>query len=153
MRLGECIPCQSVGMPVMPGMRGLGAIVMEPLRGGLANGEVGAWDAIASSGPVAPVALMAGSAVSGGLIGGLSAGSWKGAGTGALLTSGLSGLGTGLAMLFVNDAAPAPEVAAAAGLNNLSSGGVRAIGAAYAALGAALLGWGGYRAYKAIKRR
>jgi len=133
------------------GMRGLGAVVMEPLTGGLAQGANAAGEMIAGMGPIAPAGVMLSAGLYGGALAGASAGSWKAAGTGALLSSGLAGLGAGLGTLFLSstpEAAPPAMETPVAGL-----GGSTLVGTAYVLIGAGLLGWGGYRAYKAMRRR
>ena len=148
MMLGNCVNCSP--MMGMSGMRGLGAVVMEPLTGGLAQGANAAGEMIAGLGPVAPAGVMLSAGLYGGALAGASAGSWKAAGTGALISSGLAGLGAGLGTLFLAstpEAAPVME-APVAGLD-----ASRMVGAAYVLIGAGLLGWGGFRAYKAMRKR
>lgn len=128
------------------GARGLAAIVMEPLRGGLGDGATSAVDEVmAGAGALAPGAIMLGSALYGGTIGGLSAGSWRGAGTGALLAAGLAGVGAGASVLGFRIATGEGAIEADTTM--------KLAGGAYALLGAGMLVWGGIRAYRTIKKR
>ena len=64
--LGECASCAG-GMYGTRGTRGLGAIVMEPLRGGVGDGATSAIsEMMAGAGVAAPGAMMLGSAIQAG---------------------------------------------------------------------------------------
>lgn len=107
-------------------LRGLSAVDSEMLLAGqVSRATLGGGLAMGSS------------AVYGGIIGGLSAASWEGAGTGALFGSGMTGVGTGIALTF------APMY----GYDNW----LIAPGLALLALGGGALVWGSYRFAK--KRR
>lgn len=114
MRLGQCA-CSNT-----PHLNGLGQIVMQPVHG-LAALEDSA---------LAPAARVGMAGAYGGLIGGLSSGRLKGAGTGSILAAGLTA-----------------AVETAVG-SNLPMGAR----AAYGVLSVALVGWGASRAYRAMKR-
>lgn len=147
--MGQCVGCG----PSL-GVSGLGTIVMEPLRGGFGQGNMPLMTRVQSyaltAGAAAPAAYMLGAAASYGAVSGLASRSWKKAGTGALLGSGIAGLMSGLGLMAVSAAAEAPSPAAppippegVEGLRQLA-----APGAMYAIAGAGLLAWGGYRAWK-----
>lgn len=148
MGLGQCGPCAAASRMGINsnGARGLGAVIMEPLKGTMGLGSMPApAELLAGAGVFAPVAIMAGSAVSGGLLGGLSAGNWRGAGTGALLSAGLAGLGAGASVV---------------GFSMQAEGGTievdtsaKVAGGAAALIGLGCLIWGGVRAYRTIKKR
>lgn len=143
---GTCAGCAGQGMYGTRGTRGLGAIVMEPLRGGVGDGATSAVsELMAGAGIAAPGAMMLGSAIYGGALGGLSGGSWKAAGTGALLAAGLTGLGAGASVvgfsMMTQDGVVEADV------------GAKVAGGAYALAGLGLLIWGGVRAYRTIKKR
>ena len=139
-----CVGCQQ-GMYGY-GTRGLGAVVMEPLKGTMGLGAMPApAELLAGAGVFAPVAIMAGSALSGGILGGLSAGNWRGAGTGALLSAGLAGLGAGASVVGFS-------MQAEGGTIEVDTSAKIAGGAA-AILGLGALIWGGVRAYRTIKKR
>jgi len=129
---------------------GLGAIVMEPLKGGLRGGlGEGSVDMVARAGAAAPAALMTGAAISYGAIGGIAGRSWRTAGTSALLGSGLVGVMSGIGLMGVSAVAPSMptgDPSVDAGVEGLRS--LAGPGAGYLLVGGALLAWGGWRAYK-----
>lgn len=160
---GRCMPCEAAAMNGLRGGLvggGLGAIIMEPVRGlgdeheaggpgnmvgrAIANafGPIAAW--------VAPATAIAGSAAYSAAVSALSApkgAKGKTAATSALLVTGVAGVASA-AML------------AGAGAMMRSQEGVAALdmtttGPAilYGTIGLAALGWGGYRAYKTFRRR
>lgn len=121
----------------MPPLRGLGAIVMQPLKGGLAQG--GAVELIAAGGALAPFAAMAGAAVSYGAVAGVASRNWKTAGTGAILGAGLTGTLAGLTTITAGSAMPEARA-------------LLLPGALYTIAGAGLLVWGGMRSSKRRRR-
>jgi len=136
--MSNCIPCQTSG---------LGAIVMEPLKGGLGQGRAG--DAVMRLGAAAPVAGMVGAGLVYGGVGGWAAQSWGAAGNSALMGAGLVGLASGLGMMGMAAAAPpegappSPDPDVAAGVEGLR--GLGAPGMVYTALGVGLFAWGAWR--------
>lgn len=124
---GDCVPC---------GTAGLGAIVMEPLKGGLGQGRAAAFTG--AMGAVAPAAAMVGAGLVYGAIGGWAAQDWTAAGNSALMGAGLVGLAGGLGLMGASAAAPEP--APEPGLTGLGTTGM-----IYTALGAASLAYGAWR--------
>lgn len=147
--IGRCVPCEAAAMGGLQGIvgGGLGAIVMEPVRGLGQNGPGGAIgeslaNALGSAAVwVAPGAMMAGAAANTALLSALAAprgAKAKTAATTALLAAGVTGVGSAATLGIVGGAAEAPGGWGPAVL--------------WGALGLAALGWGGYRAYKTFRR-
>lgn len=126
--LGYCAPC------TQQQMRGLGAIVMQPLAGaGLGQGTE---ELALQFGAAGPLALMAGAGLSYGTVSGLAGGSLRSAGTGAILGAGLVGVLAGGSMSAGIGVESQSEETRQATL----SAGLPA-----ALVGAGLLVWGGIR--------
>lgn len=125
--LGYCAPCAA-----QPSMAGLGTIVMQPLRGGLSDGEV--TQLSMQEGLMGSAGVMLGGGLAYGAVTGATTRSWRGAATGGLMGAGLIGLMLGGSMAMMGSD-PASPVAPQSGIPT-------------AIVGGALLAWGAYRAYK-----
>lgn len=158
MRYGRCVPCEAAAMNGLRGGfagTGLGAIVMEPVRG-LGEGEspgaaISSSLATALGGAAAwvmPATAVAGTAAYGAAITALSApkgSKGKSAATGALLAAGVAGLGTAAAL-----AGTSLMMGQTAQIDPPNFTGPAIL---YGVVGLAALGYGGFRAYKTFRRR
>lgn len=131
---GSPAPFLPNGYMRAPEMRGLGdasamAVEVGPVGFGIAHG-----------------AAVAGSAIGGALIGGLASGGTTGAATGAMLAGGVSATAGGIGLLGLA-AIAAREVPEAAPLRPM----LLTVGALELVAGAALLWYGGNRAYRSVK--